>query len=132
LVGIDGSRDAERAASTASTLFGTRLGRVVLAAVLDFDAAEDATGPDNVFMIEAKRHLDDAATAFKTIDADRVVLVGEPAQVLTQFAANEGIDVIAVGARGHGFSQATLGSIATKLVDQRAVPVLIAGAATAN
>jgi nucleotide-binding universal stress UspA family protein len=132
LVGIDGSDEAAAAAATASSLFGPQLGRVVLASVVDFDAVSHATGPDNVFVVEAKRHLDDAAAAFTMFDADRVVLVGQPAHALLQFAAEEHIDVVAVGARGHGLSQATLGSVAAQLVDQKAVPVLIAGAATAN
>lgn len=126
LVGVDGSPDAEAAACNTVRLLGPRLGRVILATVLDYDAAREGDA-GKVYVEEAARMLDDAASIFCGLDPDQVVLTGRPADALVEYAREQAVDVLAVGARGRGLSTALLGSVAARAVRQHDVPVLVAG-----
>jgi nucleotide-binding universal stress UspA family protein len=55
------------------------------------------------------------------------VLTGRPDRALRAYAVAHGFDVIVVGNRGHGMSNAVLGSVATRLASQGEIPVLVAG-----
>jgi nucleotide-binding universal stress UspA family protein len=127
LIGTDGSPDADIAAATVSRLFGPRLGRVTLATVIDFDAAE-LPRPDEAFVTaHASRLLDDAAETLAPLDADRVVLTGRTSDALLAYALEHDVDLIVVGQRGAGLTPALVGSTAERLARQRCVPVLLTG-----
>ena len=130
LVGVDGSLDSEAAACTVVELFGPRLGRLTLAAVVDFEAAESARAGDGVFSAEAREVLEDPAGYVADFDPDTVVLTGEPAHALLEYARDNDIDLLAVGTHGRGLSKAVLGSVAARLVRQRDIPVLVVGVET--
>jgi nucleotide-binding universal stress UspA family protein len=124
IVGIDGSPESLAAAQSAAALLGDRIGRLTLAAVVDYDRA-DARSPEG--RREADAHLAEAAhaIAFAFGTPERVTLVGLPAAALERAAVESGADLLVVGHRGRGASRALLGSVATRLASGTGVPVLI-------
>ena len=54
------------------------------------------------------------------------LFVGEPAEVITRFAKEQGCDEIVIGTRGlGGISSLLVGSVATKILHLATVPVLL-------
>jgi nucleotide-binding universal stress UspA family protein len=124
LVGIDGSRQSNQAVAAALHLFGDRLGRLTLAAVVDYDAAlGGAVAPGQR---EARRALEEVQNSLNaSLSSDTVVLSGVAGEVLLAHAQAGGYDVIAVGRRGRGASKAIIGSVASSLSRTSTTPVLI-------
>jgi nucleotide-binding universal stress UspA family protein len=122
LVGTDGSPEAESACRSAIQMLGSRLGRLTLAAVVDYDVA---VGSGLAEENERAR-----TGLMRTADAtglrpEALLLSGRPAEVLRKYAVEEGYDLIVVGRRGHGASRLLLGSVADALARGGEVPVLI-------
>jgi nucleotide-binding universal stress UspA family protein len=113
-------------------LFGGRVGRCVLAAVVDFDAvASRASWPERrdaeaCLAAEAER-----ARARLGSEPTQVVLTGAPADALRDYAAANDIDVLVVGSRGRGAAKLVFGSVAASLSRATPVPVVIVSAAAA-
>lgn len=129
LVGVDGSPEASAALRTVVGLLGERLGRLTIAAVLDFDTAESDMqwGERDRALAELARDADEVeATTGRRPETQ--LLAGEPAETLGRFAADERLALLAVGSRGRGLSKLILGSVAAKLAGGSAVPVLIVAA----
>jgi nucleotide-binding universal stress UspA family protein len=123
VVGIDGSPGSEAAASAVAELFGPRLGRLTLATVLDFEAATSTRTWQSED--QARAALADLSARVADIEPGSVLLSGSPADALGRLCAEEGYDLVAVGARGRGASKLLLGSVATRLAKGSGVPVLI-------
>jgi nucleotide-binding universal stress UspA family protein len=122
LVGIDGSAQAEQALRKGVSLFGRRIGRLTLAAVLDYDVASGS-----VLAEDPQKAQRDLVRTAKTTSPqpETVVLSGRPAEALRKYAVEEAYDVIVVGRRGHGVNRVVLGSVASELARGDEVPVLI-------
>jgi nucleotide-binding universal stress UspA family protein len=120
IVGIDGSPDAEHAATTAVDLLRECLGQVTLATVVDYDAAADSQD-----MARARARLGAVAGTLDGWDPAHAVLVGPPVDALLAFAADQHADLIAVGPTGHGLSQRLVGSVTTGLLAHSPIPVLV-------
>jgi nucleotide-binding universal stress UspA family protein len=107
-----------------------RLGlRLVLAHAVDGIGAPD--GDESVTMKAgrqgAERRLARLAGEHGVAEsADRRVAVGEPAALLGQIAAEEGADMIVVGARARGWRKRLESRLADELKTATPVPVLIA------
>jgi nucleotide-binding universal stress UspA family protein len=96
LVGIDGSAEAEHALRHAVGLLRWRIGRLTLAAVLDYDAATGSVLAED----HEKAHGDLFRTAKATSpQPETIVLSGRPAEALRKYAVEEAYDVIVVGRR---------------------------------
>lgn len=123
LVGIDGSPESEAALQEAVKLFATRIGRLTLANVEDFDSA----GSFMPLEVEerAVETLERLASSTGSPKPGSVILTGRPANALAKYATEEGYQVIAIGRRGHGASNAIMGSTATRLARGADLPVLI-------
>lgn len=122
LVGIDGSAHAEKALRRVIELLGSRLGRLTLAAVLDYDvAAGSRLAEDHE---QARGDLVHAANA-TSLRPETVLLSGRPGEALRKYALEQGYEVIVVGRRGHGASRVLLGSVASELARGGEVPALI-------
>lgn len=75
-----------------------------------------------------KEQLATAAQVFteRGLSAKPVVLEGDPASQLIQYAEKEQVDLIICGTRGlGGFKSLLLGSVAHKLVTHSPIPVLV-------
>lgn len=133
LIGFDGSASSMSAASVALELFGPRVRRVMLATVLDVDAARlhtaDALHPVPWPEEEAARvQLEAAATDLRQrtgVSPGSVILAGEPADALEHYAIAEDYEVIVVGCRGKGLTKLVLGSCASSLASRTKVPALL-------
>jgi nucleotide-binding universal stress UspA family protein len=125
LVGVDGSAESLSALDAACALLGPRIGRLTLAAVVSYDAAEEpALATERAAAAEA---LADAAARAAAFAPDTVVLAGRPDDALARRALEGGYDVLVVGRRGRGPSKAVLGSVAARLAARTPVPVLVGG-----
>jgi nucleotide-binding universal stress UspA family protein len=54
-------------------------------------------------------------------------MAGRPATTLDTIAAEDGYDLLVVGARGAGLSSVLLGNVASRLAARASVPVLVVG-----
>lgn len=80
-------------------------------------------------------HQDEGMTAMEParalLDAEKAnyeyhLFVGEPAETVTRYAQEQGIDEIIIGTRGlSNLSSMLIGSIATKIIHQSTVPVTL-------
>ena len=60
------------------------------------------------------------------IEADEVVEVGEPAEVICEVAERYNADTIVIGSRGHGFVKRVLmGSVSSQVLHNAPCPVLV-------
>ena len=84
-----------------------------------------------MFEQEARTLLDEAAAPVAATGPATVILSGRPTDALLGYAQRHHVDLVAVGARGKGLSEAALGSVAEELVRQPDVLVLVAGRRTA-
>ena len=116
VAGIDGSAEALAALQAAVDLHGENIGRLVLATVVPFDSEHDPG---------RRLALVSAAQIVAMLQSTTIELQGEPATALEMFAADEGLDMIVVGARGRGRSTSPLGSVTTRLASRSSVPVLV-------
>ncbi|BFI73915.1 universal stress protein [Sulfolobus sp. S-194] len=59
-------------------------------------------------------------------DVEGVVLEGDPATAILEYAGKNGVDLIVTGSRGLStFKRIILGSVSTKLVQEAKIPVLV-------
>lgn len=72
-------------------------------------------------LASARAKLDAAGTAYQMH-----LFVGEPAEVITRYAKEQGCDEIVIGTRGlSGISSLLVGSVATKIIHLAEVPVVL-------
>lgn len=131
LAGIDGSVASMAAARAATDLLGCRLGEVVLARVVDYEAAYDPAGqlePPESWDAKDRRELDAAVEklgAWLGFEPAGVLLSGRPANALRAHAEDAGFDLVVLGTRGRGLSKRLLGSCASDMTNRPTVPVLL-------
>ena len=139
VVGMDGSRPAERALEAAATLarvlgLSVTLVQVVapLALAIDSPLAFPAGYDERITEVrrrEAHDYLHDAAEQLRAggLEAAAVAVIGDsPAGTLLDLGRRERGVILAVGTRGRGgVKRLMLGSVADKLVRAAAVPVLV-------
>jgi nucleotide-binding universal stress UspA family protein len=121
LVGIDGSEESRAALHTALDVLGSRIGRLTLASVTDFDYGSAQAKADSKQALDTLRKT---ATAANVPDLGMTILSGRPADALSEHARQEGYHLLVVGRRGRGASKAVLGSTASQLT-RSPVPVLV-------
>lgn len=122
LVAWDGSPEAHAALRAVGSLLGDRVGRLTFARVVAFDAPPDIVQAAET-ELEAACDASDLGRSPST-----VLLRGQPAVALKDYAHRLGYDVLALGTRGVGRSHALLGSVATALVRGAGLPVVMAPA----
>jgi nucleotide-binding universal stress UspA family protein len=118
LVGFDGSPESRAAIEAVPVLLGDRLGRLTVATVVPYGEIRK----QEQLATKALRTLEGRAAG---IECDLELLHGQPASALSQYAAEGGYKLIAVGTRGSGITKAILGSAATQLAESSTVPVLL-------
>jgi nucleotide-binding universal stress UspA family protein len=140
LVGLDGTESSAAALATAVWLLGSRVRRLTLATVLDFDTM--APHGDSYLHpepweeeTEAEASLADASAAVAAatgVVPATVVLAGRPADALEAHALFHGCDLIVVGPSRAGATHAALGRCGAQLVRHGRVPVLVVPGAAAH
>ena len=123
LIGVDGSPESVHAMTTAMRTLGSQGSVLVLAEVVNYEAAESGDGAE---MVTATQRLEAAAKRMEVPAAVHTrVLVGAPGSALREFAERQGFDMLVVGRRGRGLSRHVLGSVSSELVTHSSVPVLV-------
>jgi len=123
LAGIDGSAESIAAVQCALGLFDDSVTSLTLATVVDFDAAGSYTGEET--REEAEKLLLRAVLDIEFEPVTTTLLFGRPDQALAEYAAERELELIVVGARGHGISEALFGSVTARLVGGAEVPVFV-------
>jgi nucleotide-binding universal stress UspA family protein len=133
LVGVDGSSEADKAASQATALCKQTGARILFAFAHPPPRADEPLLPEFSESDRARRQhgrtlLERAqrAAASEGVDAEVVSAEGPPAEVLAEIAAAAGVDLVVVGHRGRGaVTRVLLGSTADRLVQISPRPVLV-------
>lgn len=123
LVGVDGSPESVAVLEDALALLGDRMTSVTVATVLDHDERDTPAG--DAARAAARQMLEDVVSRIEGYDARWEILYGRADEALVAYAVAAGVEVIAVGARGHGASRTLFGSTAERLVGKSPVPVLV-------
>lgn len=123
VAGIDGSDEAIAAVEAALELFGDSITTLTLATVLDYDAQSAAAGLEP--RERAQAVLDRVASAVDVGFVRTQILFGRADRELAEYARTHGAELIVVGARGHGASEALFGSITSRLVGACELPVFV-------
>jgi len=123
LVGYDGSAESQRGLATALRLFGPHCGLLVLAEVVHFETAENATRTDLGAASQRLAGLVDGVEIAGVVHTE--VLAGAPGPTLRGFAEQQDMDLLVVGRRGHGLSTRLLGSVSVDIIEHSSVPVLV-------
>lgn len=131
LVAIDGSAAATHAARMALELAG----KTGAALTMAYAAAPVLAPPDLPFsapMMQeesqraGERLLEMTAKELGNPDVRRVTFLGNPAEVLADFAERENFDLVVVGSKGRGaVSRVLVGSVTDRLVHICKKPVLV-------
>ncbi len=130
VAGIDGSDESLAAVGSALDLFGESVTSLAIVTVLDYDSESSAAGSEP--REEAQAILDSAAagTGLDFVRTD--ILYGRADRALAEFARTHGAELIVVGARGHGATEALFGSITERLVGACEVPVYVGASSTSS
>jgi nucleotide-binding universal stress UspA family protein len=126
LVAHDGSQAAGDALAAALERFAPSITSLTLAAVVDVEAATTVRGRDTERDTYAR--LDGIAASLGGLpdgSVETVVLHGDPAVALAEFAEQHGYELLVVGGSGPGGSRVLRGSVARRLAMGGEVPVLI-------
>lgn len=123
IAGIDGSEESVSAVRAAVALLGGNISSLTLARVLAYEAAESYSG--RAARAEAAEELSRVSSEIEFHPVEIEILYGPPAHSLTEFASDQGMELIVIGARGRGMTKALFGSVALDLVSRSTIPVLV-------
>lgn len=121
LAGIDGSAQSIAAVKTALDLFGDQVTSLTLATVIDYDTRGSLTGRRS--QEKAYARLVEVADDLGFKPVHLKLLFGRPTTELEVFASETDVELMVLGARGHGMSEAVLGSVSSRLIGSSPVPV---------
>ncbi|ARM75701.1 universal stress protein [Acidianus manzaensis] len=134
LVAYDGSSHAKKALDIAIDLAKKYEAKLDVIEVVDssvFAGAGLAPVPSDVIESiynRAKADIEDAKKAAKDkgIDAEGVVLEGDPATAILEYTNKNNVDLIVTGSRGLStLKRIFLGSVSTRIVQEAKVPVIV-------
>lgn len=126
LVGIDDSPQSRAALRAAIELLGPRIGRLTLAAVVDYDVglSELPTEERDRALASLERSAGEITPSLPSVP-ETVLLTGLPADALVRYARDEGYTLLVVGSRGRGASKLAFGSVASRLARGAEIPVFV-------
>lgn len=120
----DGSAEASAALDTALRFLGANMTSITFAAVVDFEAATTVRGRETVRRAQERLEAFARDTSHSTsAPTDTVVLYGDAAHTLEQFAAEHGYELIVTGS--HGAAHLVGRKITRKPAVRASVPVLV-------
>jgi nucleotide-binding universal stress UspA family protein len=139
LIATDGSKYSQGAAREGLEIARLHGSKVLVLYVVDTRAINVATGmpaPGNFYTIleeEGKRTVDEVKQKAAGIDVETFVLPGLPASEITDFAKDNGVDLIVMGSLGKsGIEKLLLGSVASRVIRHAPCPVLVVKSAQAS
>lgn len=123
VAGIDGSEESIAAVQLALNLFADTLTSLTLVTALDYESGGSFTGI--VPRSQARSQLADVASTLEFEPIEMTLLYGPPAKTIARMADEGEFELIILGARGRGMSQAFLGSVSANLAGGSPVPVFV-------
>ena len=135
LIATDDSETAEKAADFGIEIAGLSGAKVYAVYVIDttpyYSIPLDQVWSKDVYEQfeqmghEATSYVEKVAKA-AGIEAESIVLKGDPAEKILNFAEEQNVDMIVVGSHGKGgFERLVIGSVSEKVVRHAKVPVLV-------
>lgn len=128
VAGIDGSEESVAAVQAALRLFGSSLTSLTLVTALGYESSGSFTGI--VPRSQAYSELADVASGLEFGPIETMVVYGPPAKTIASLAQEGEFELIILGARGRGMSQAFFGSVPANLIGRSPVPVFVGPAAS--
>ncbi|HSB56911.1 MAG TPA: universal stress protein [Nitrosopumilaceae archaeon] len=141
LVPIDGSKNADKALSEALAIcekFGSKLIliHVISDFILDYSTTAEGFQIPNTTVIKIRKETREHAQKMmkerllkaqeKKINCKSIIIIGDSGSEIINYAKNEDVNLIVMGARGLGkIKQLLLGSVSNKVVIGSPCPVLI-------
>lgn len=130
LIAHDGSPAADAALEAAVGLFGCHMTSLTLAAIVDVEAATTVSGHDTECDTQARLDRLAGGLTLPCGPVETVILHGDPAQVLSRCASEEGYELVVVpGCDGHRWRRVFTGDVAHRLPATTPIPVLVGPAA---
>lgn len=135
LIATDGSEAAEKAASFGVQIAGLSGAKVYAVYVID-TTPYYSIPLDQVWSKEVYEQLETLGNEITSslentaktagLEAESLVLKGDPAERIVNFAEDQSVDMIIVGSHGMGgFERLVIGSVSEKVVRHAKVPVLV-------
>jgi nucleotide-binding universal stress UspA family protein len=135
LIATDGSENAEKAANFGIQIAGQSDAKVYAVYVIDttpyYSIPLDQVWTKEVYEQFERMGHEITADVEKTakvagLEAESIVLKGNPAERIVNFAEEQNVDMIVVGSHGIGkFERLVIGSVSEKIVRHAKVPVLV-------
>jgi len=134
LVAYDGSENSKRALNVAIDIakrYGSKLDIVEVIDIAALLALGLSPIPENILQTvqeKVKADIDEAERKAKEagVDAKGVIIEGEPAASIVEYATKNNVDLIVTGSRGLStIKRLFLGSVSTKILNESRVPVLV-------
>lgn len=134
VIAYDGSSHAKRALDIAIDLASKYSSKLDIVEVVDstvFSGAGVAPIPADVIesvYSKAKSDIEEAkkVASQKGVNAEGVVLEGDPANAILDYVSKNNADLIITGSRGLStFKRMLLGSVSTRLVQEAKIPVIV-------
>jgi nucleotide-binding universal stress UspA family protein len=135
LIATDGSETAKKAAEFGVQIAGLSGAKVYAMFVIDttpyYSIPLDQIWSKEVYEQLEEMGFEIASDVEKTakiagLEAESIVLKGNPAERIVDFAEEQNVDMIIVGAHGMGgFERLVIGSVSEKVVRHAKVPVLV-------
>jgi nucleotide-binding universal stress UspA family protein len=120
IAAIDGSDESIDAARIAVDLFGDSLDSLTLVTVLDYEAGASFIPKSHAYSL-----LGEVASRIEFEPVETAVIYGPLAAALSKLAQESGFELIIVGARGWGMSEAIFGSVTASLIGESGIPVFV-------
>ena len=135
LIATDDSKTAEKAVDLGIEIAGLSGAKVYAVYVIDttpyYSIPLDQVWSKEVYEQfeqigrEADSYVEKAAKT-AGIEVESIVLKGDPAEMILNFAEEQNVDMIVVGSHGKGgFERLVIGSVSEKVVRHAKVPVLV-------
>jgi nucleotide-binding universal stress UspA family protein len=129
LVAVDGSLASLRALSYANTLFTTQSRpKIFLMHVMEWSDEEDET-VDEVLVSqmeqEGRKMLRGVALSSRNPNCERLVKLGDPAVKIAEMADKLEVDIIIMGTKGLGRTEASIGHVTSKVLRLTSRPTVL-------
>jgi SSS family transporter len=129
LVAIDGSLSSLRALSYASTLFPPYITpKIYIMHVMEWSDEEDESVDDTLVSQmeqEGRKLLRNVALSSRNPDCERIVKLGDPAIKIAETAEKLEVDVIIMGTKGLGRTEASVGKVTGKVLRLTSRPTIL-------
>jgi nucleotide-binding universal stress UspA family protein len=135
LIATDGSKTAENAAALGikfASQYSAKVYAVYVINLTTYDAIliDEAWATEECVACEKTGHRAissvEEKAKFAGLEAESIILKGDPAEIILDFADEHNVDMIVVGSLGKsGIERFALGSVSEKVVRHAKVPVLV-------